>query len=66
MEARKAFQDEMITRPVSGHALYGIAQSYELAGDKKAAQRAYAEFLTAWKNADPDLPMMEHAKSTSR
>jgi tetratricopeptide (TPR) repeat protein len=65
-EARKAFQDEMITRPVSGHALYGIAQSYELAGDKKAAARSYAEFLAAWKNADPDLPMMEHAKSASR
>ncbi len=66
VEARKAFQDEMITRPASGHALYGIAQSYELAGDKKSAGRAYAEFLTAWKNADPDLPMIEHAKSASR
>jgi tetratricopeptide (TPR) repeat protein len=65
-QARKAFQDEMITRPASGHALYGIAQSYELAGDKRAAARAYAEFLAAWKNADPDLPMMEHAKSASR
>ena len=48
-----------------GHALYGIAQSYELAGDKNGAKRAYVEFLTAWKNADPDLPMMEHAKSAS-
>jgi tetratricopeptide (TPR) repeat protein len=66
VEARKAFQDEMITRPASGHALYGIAQSYELAGDKNGAKRAYVEFLTAWKNADPDLPMMEHAKSASR
>ena len=66
VEARKAFQDEMITRPASGHALYGIAQSYELAGDKKGAARAYLEFLAAWKNADPDLPMMEHAKSASR
>jgi tetratricopeptide (TPR) repeat protein len=65
-QARKAFQDEMITRPASGHALYGIAQSYELAGDKKAAAKAYVEFLNAWKNADPDLPMVEHAKSQSR
>jgi tetratricopeptide (TPR) repeat protein len=65
-EARKAFQDEMITRPASGHALYGIAQTYEQAGDKKSAALAYTEFLAAWKNADPDLPMMEHAKSASR
>ncbi len=64
--ARKAFQDEMITRPASGHALYGIAQSYELAGDKKSAARAYGEFLAAWKSADADLPMVEHAKSASR
>ena len=63
--ARKAFQDEMITRPASGHALYGIAQSYELAGDRKAAAQAYADFLAAWKNADEDLPMMKHAKSAS-
>ena len=56
----------MVTRPASGHALYGIAQSYELAGDKKSAAHAYTEFVTAWKNADPDLPMMEHAKSASR
>ena len=65
-EARKAFQDEMITRPASGHALYGIAQSYELAGDKKGAAKAYGEFLATWKNADANLPMMEHAKSESR
>jgi tetratricopeptide (TPR) repeat protein len=65
-QARQAFQDEMITRPASGHALYGIAQTYEAQGDKKLAARAYAEFLTAWKNADPDLPMMEHAKSANR
>jgi tetratricopeptide (TPR) repeat protein len=66
VEARKAFQDETITRPNGGYALYGIAQSYELAGDKKGAVRSYAEFLAAWKNADTDLPMMEHAKSASR
>ena len=64
-QARKAFQDEMITRPASGHALYGIAQAYELAGDRKSAVRAYSEFLAAWKNADPDLKMVEHAKSQS-
>jgi len=65
-QARKAFQDEMLTRPASGHALYGIAQTYEVQGDKKSAARAYSEFLNAWKNADPDLPMMEHAKSANR
>jgi tetratricopeptide (TPR) repeat protein len=64
--ARRAFQDEMILRPASGHALYGIAQSYEAAGDTKAAARAYGDFLNAWKSADADLAMVEHAKSKSR
>jgi len=52
-------------RPNSGHELYGIALSYELAGDKTEAARAYREFLTAWKSADSDLPMVKHAQSQS-
>ena len=65
-QARKAFEEEMITRPASGHALYGIAESYEKAGDRKSAASVYAKFLAAWKNADGDLMMVEHAKSQSR
>ncbi len=61
--ARAAFHQELQRRPNSGHALYGIAQSYELAHDRKAAARSYREFLAAWKNADPDLPMQQHART---
>jgi len=64
-EARKAFQDELTLRPKNGHALYGIAQSYEAAGHKQTAARAFREFLAAWPNADDDLPMVKHAKSAS-
>ena len=64
-KARAAFEDELKLRPKSGHALYGIAQSYEAAGEKQAAARAYREFLSAWQGADPDLPMVQHAKSTN-
>ena len=64
-KARDAFQDELKLRPKSGHALYGIAQSYEAAGDKQSAARAYREFLEAWRNADEDLPTVKHAKSAS-
>lgn len=64
-KAREAFHDELKLRPNSGHALYGIAQSYEAAGDKPAAVKAYREFLTAWQSADPDLPMVKHAKTAS-
>jgi tetratricopeptide (TPR) repeat protein len=64
-KAREAFQDELKLRPKNGHALYGIAQSYEAAGDKEQAARAYIEFLTAWQGADQDLPMVKHAQSAS-
>ena len=64
-QARAAFQDELKLRPKSGHALYGIARSYEAAGEKPAAARTYREFLSAWQGADPDLPMVQHAKSAS-
>jgi len=62
-KARKAFEEALKQRPRSGHALYGIAQSYELAGDSPKAVEAYREFLTAWGNADPDLPQIRQAKS---
>jgi tetratricopeptide (TPR) repeat protein len=61
-KARESFRDELKLRPKSGHALYGIALSYEKAGKAAEARQAYDEFLVAWKDADPDLPMMLHAK----
>jgi tetratricopeptide (TPR) repeat protein len=59
--AREAFGKELKQMPKSGHALYGIALSYEEAGDRTAAAKAYADFLASWRSADPDLPMMQHA-----
>jgi tetratricopeptide (TPR) repeat protein len=64
-KAREAFQEELKLRPKNGHALYGIAESFEAAGEKENAARAYREFLAAWPNADQDLPMVKHAKSAS-
>ena len=62
-KARAAFEDELKQRPDSGHALYGIARSYELAGKASEARLAYDKFLQAWSNADPDLPMITHARA---
>ena len=61
-KARQAFESELKERPHSGHALYGIARSYELSGDGNTAARTYAEFLESWKDADDDLPMVRHAR----
>ncbi len=64
-EARAAFREELEQRPNSGHALYGIAMSHQLAGDRAEEEQAWARFLEAWKNADPKLPMMKHARAAS-
>jgi eukaryotic-like serine/threonine-protein kinase len=32
-------------------------------GDKAKARAAYQEFLTLWKNADPDIPILKQAKT---
>ena len=31
-------------------------------GDKAAARKAYQDFLTLWKDADPDIPIYQQAK----
>ena len=62
-DAREAFEEELEQRPKSGHALYGIALTFEKAGKKAEAAQANAKFLEAWKNADPDLAPMQRAKN---
>src|ERR1700728_3410259 len=57
-DAKTAFQQALVERPKSGFALYGIAQAEEKGGDTVATTVAYKEFLRAWKNADPGLPVV--------
>jgi tetratricopeptide (TPR) repeat protein len=61
--ARDALNAALSQRPKSGHALYGIAQSYALSGDVTGATTAYHEFLAAWPHADSDLPQVKQARS---
>ncbi len=61
--ARAAYERALLERPRSGFALYGIAMSSEKSGDSEAAAREYADFLAAWKNADPALAQVTHART---
>lgn len=61
--ARTAFNEALRERPKSGHALYGIAQSYAMAGDASHATTAYRDFLAAWPHADSDLPQIKQANA---
>jgi eukaryotic-like serine/threonine-protein kinase len=40
-----------------------LARACALSGDKTKAKIAYQEFLTLWKDADPDIPIVKQAKS---
>ena len=34
-----------------------------MAGDKEKARKAYDAFVTLWKDADPDIPVLVEAKT---
>ncbi len=41
----------------------GLARAYALAGDAARAKAAYQDFLTLWKDADADIPVLKQAKA---
>ena len=51
---------DLITAPLS-HLQLGRAQA--MMGDKVAARKSYQDFLTIWKDADPDIPIYKQAKA---
>jgi serine/threonine protein kinase/tetratricopeptide (TPR) repeat protein len=50
------------TAPFYAQAQLGLARAYAMGGDKADAKKAYEAFFTTWKNADPDLAMLQAAK----
>ena len=40
-----------------------LARAFEMAGDHVKAKAAYEDFLTLWKDADHDVPILKQAKS---
>jgi len=40
-----------------------IARAYALSGDTPKAKAEYQDFLTLWKDADPDIPVLKEAKA---
>jgi tetratricopeptide (TPR) repeat protein len=43
-------------------ARVGLARSFAMAGDTARAGKAYEEFFTLWKNAEPDVPLLLDAR----
>jgi len=40
-----------------------LGRAYALSGDDAKANIAYKDFLTLWKDADPDIPILKEAKA---
>ena len=40
-----------------------LARAQTMMGDKEAARKSYQDFLTLWKDADPDIPIYKQAKA---
>jgi len=44
-------------------ARIGLARAYVIQGDTAKARAAYNDFLTLWKDADSDIPVLQQAKA---
>jgi hypothetical protein len=49
--------------PWGALAHLGLARAYALQGDTAKARAAYQDFLTLWKDADADIPVLKLAKT---
>jgi hypothetical protein len=53
----------VVNAPTGALAHLGLGRAYAMAGDKGRAKIAYQDFLTLWKGADPDIPVLKQAKA---
>ena len=51
------------TEPIGAVAHLGLARAYAMQRDTVNARAAYNDFLTLWKDADPDIPILKEAKA---
>jgi len=68
-EAAAEFQKILDHRGVMRNRIFGAlahleaGRAYALQGDTSKARTAYQDFLALWKDADPNIPILQQAKS---
>ncbi len=53
----------VLNGPIGALAHLQIGRAYAMEGDTAKAKAAYQDFLTLWKDADPDIPILIAAKA---
>jgi len=53
----------IVNQPIGALAHLQLGRAYSLQGDTTKAHAAYQDFLTLWKDADPDIPILKQAKA---
>jgi len=53
----------VLNEPIGALAHLQLGRAYAMHGDTTKARAAYQDFLTLWKDADPDIPILIQAKA---
>jgi hypothetical protein len=53
----------VLNEPIGALAHLQLGRAYAMQGDTAKARAAYQDFLTIWKDADPDIPILIAAKA---
>jgi serine/threonine protein kinase/predicted Zn-dependent protease len=53
----------VLNEPIGALAHLQLGRASAMAGDTAKAKSAYQDFLTLWKDADPDIPILKEAKA---
>jgi eukaryotic-like serine/threonine-protein kinase len=52
-----------VNDPTGALARLGLARAFAISGDTAKARIGYQDFLTLWKDADPDIPILKEARA---
>jgi len=53
----------VLNEPIGALAHLQVGRAYALQGDTAKARAAYNDFLTLWKDADADIPVLKEARA---
>jgi eukaryotic-like serine/threonine-protein kinase len=53
----------VLNQPIGALAHLQIGRAYAMQGESAKAKAAYQDFLTLWRDADPDIPILKQAKA---